>query len=440
MIFPKELSKLVNCTMLSTILAIQAGCDPVPDPPEIPSAEEHAADDGSDPGEEEGSDSSSVEIQDNIASAIVDTRARIESAPFEANEVLWTVNAQPIHSQAFELVKEGLRVQIESQTPPDQLEEALGHLDEEARNRLIATNLLEQAALEAGLLEDLEVTEALVSNSNEIMAQRFLEDQVATKLEQADVEAWYSSHLVQYRSETHPDGVKPLEEVRAEIESTMQEEAMLALMAELRDQAQLVPGNQPNLVADSDGDGVLSPSEEATLTDGSIEPLPPAPEGSTVAIWINGKAYTESYFLNIISPMMRRAEMGFQQQLQQYLMGVPEDQQDAVIQQAIARFKQQMAQEEQMLRESILNQTLLADRAVEMGYSEDRDVKLKKAILRTEVLASFYFERHAQSLMEQGETPGRELMQTVVEGLWVKADIKDAAGTPIPPPDRHPLQ
>jgi hypothetical protein len=420
-------------TWMALLVGLWA-CDPVPAPPEVPEVET-----SEELGEGEGESTGLAANNSGDFSNLLDTSGLIQTEPFEDNELLWTINSLPIHTQTYHLLRDGLRMQIEAQVPPEQLIQTLSNLDEEARNQLIAMVLLEQAAMADGIQDQPEVVDTLASSLNEILAQRFVEDQLASSVDPAVVEAWYNSHLVQFLSAEHPDGVKPLEEVRSEIEAEIQGDAMRELMSQVEKESQLVPGDQPELIADADRDGVLSPTEKTALDAGSFEPLPQAPEGKMVAVWINGRAYTEDYFLAIIGPQMRRAQMAYQQQLQSYLTTLPQDQQEAAYQQAIAQLQQQMAREQQMIMQTIISQTLLADRAKQMGYAKDRDVLLKHQLLRTELLASFYFDRYAQSLIAQGQSPGPALMQDLVQVLWAEAEITDPEGTPIAPPETHAL-
>ena len=412
---------------------------------------------------------------------------------------VWTIDGSATTKHQLDAMASMLKREIESQAPPYAQAELLAELDDPnaMRQKMVAMQLMAKAATSEGLHEQDEVKGLQWLSDTNVMIQNFLEDKRDAALAQTDLAAWYKQHLIQFQvtdvefrgitvtteekaielkaqaeaeggdfealanehsteagkmladmgtmplSEVAPfirnqvegltagaisapiqtpmgewmlillknrtDGVQSLEEATPELKEKIATETEQTILAALQAEAEIVPAEQPE--------------EGAPTTE------------NPVVMTINGQPYTQSFFIQAVTPQLQMEQQAIFQQLQAQLSTVPDAEKAAKEAELMQQVQPYFMQIQQQLMEMVVQQILVRDEATKQGYATSPEITTEQALRRLVLLANVYAEKQAQALIQAGGAPDQTFAEELVRKLWEKTDIKDASGEAIAPPE-----
>ena len=170
-----------------------------------------------------------------------------------------------------------------------------------------------------------------------------------------------------------------------------------------------------------------------------VDAKPPA-EGEPVAddpmvMTINGQPYTQSFFIQAVTPQLQMEQQAIFQQLQAQLATVPDAERAAKEAELMQQVQPYFMQIQQQLMEMVVQQILVRDEATKQGYATSAEITTEQGLRRLVLLANVYAEKQAQALIQEGGAPDQAFAEELVRTLWEKTEILDASGTAIAPPE-----
>lgn len=412
---------------------------------------------------------------------------------------VWTIDGSPTSKHELDAMASMLKREIESQAPPYARAELLAELDDPdaMRQKMVAMQLMAKAATADGLHQQDEVKGLQWLSDTNVLIQNFLNDKREAAVANTDLNAWYQQHLIQFQvTEVEFRGITvtteekaielkalaeaeggdfetlatehsteagkmladmgsmPLSEVapfiRNQVEGlaaggisapiqTPMGEWMLVLLKNRTDGVKTLEDATPEIktkIADETEQTIIMTLQ----SEGQIEQAEPPAEGvpvpeDPIVMTINGQPYTQSFFIQAVTPQFQMEQQAVFQQLQAQLATVPEAERAAKEAELMQQVQPYFMQVQQQLMEMVIQQILVRDEATKQGYASSAGVTTEQALRRLVLLANVYAEKQAQALILEGGSPDQTFAEELVRKLWEQVTISDANGALIPPPE-----